>query len=187
MTSRTGRRPARSRATRRPRLTPHTDPVAERSRITHPTSRLWAQLFNVRYRMLLVDLAHALHLSGPRADQAGSPTPRGHLRDWAFLQMRGEGLSGTRGIARTLTTRPAKKTPAPDDPVHAAAPFELPSTLRIPDEEHGRWRLQLALLDASDGLVAQLEDAGEGGALLDEVASIDAASRTVVEARLAAT
>lgn len=166
---------------------PQADPVTERSRITHPTSRLWAQLFNVRYRMLLVDLAHALHLSGPLADQAGSPTPRGHLRDWAFLQMRGEGLSGMRGIARTLTTRPAKETPAPDDPVHTAAPFELPYTLTIPDDEHGRWRLHLALLDASDGLVARLKDAGEGGALLDEVASIDAASRTVVQPRLATT
>ena len=163
------------------------DPVAERSRITHPTTRLWAHLFNVRYRMLLLDLAHALHFSGPLVDEAGNPTPRGHLRDWSFLQMRGEGLSGMRGIARTLTNRPAKETAAPDDPVHAAAPFELPYTLAIPDDEHGRWRLHLALLDASDGLVARLRSSGETGGLLDELASIDAASRTVVQERLAAT
>ena len=57
-----------------PTTAPGIDPdaVAERGRITHPTTRLWAQLFNVRYRMLLADLAHALHLSGPLADAAGS-------------------------------------------------------------------------------------------------------------------
>jgi hypothetical protein len=163
------------------------DPVAERNRITHPTTRLWAQLFNVRYRMLLLDLAHALHLSGPLTDVVGNPTARGDLRDGAFLQMRGQGLSGMRGIARTLTTRPAKEMAGPDDPVHAAAPFELPYTLAIPDDEHGRWRLHLALLDASNGLVARLQASGETGGLLDELVSIDAASRTVVQARLAAT
>jgi hypothetical protein len=163
------------------------DPAAERGRMTHPTTRLWAQLFNVRYRMLLADLAHALHLSGPLADDAGSPTIRGDLRDWAFLQMRGEGLSGMRGIARTLTTRPTKETAAPGDPLHAGAPFELPYTLAMPDDEHGRWRLHLALLDASDRLVAALRSSGEAGPLLDELSSIDAASRTKVQARLAAT
>ena len=162
------------------------DPAAERGRITHPTTRLWAQLFNVRYRMLLADLAHVLQLSGPLLDASGSPTARGELRDWAFLQMRGEGLSGTRGIAQTLTARPAKATAAPGDPLHAGAPFELPYTLAIPDDEQGRWRLQLALLDASDGLVAALRSSGETGGLLDELARIDAASRAVVLARLAA-
>jgi hypothetical protein len=163
------------------------DPVAERSRITHPTTRLWAQLFNVRYRMLLVDLAHALHLSGPLADDVGDPTPRGHLRDWAFLQMRGEGLSGMRGIARMLTARPAKETAAPEDPVHAGPPFELPYTLAIPDDEHSRWRLHLALLNSSDDLVTRLQSSGETDELINELVSIDAASRTVVQIRLTAT
>jgi hypothetical protein len=171
--------------TTRPGIDP--DPLAERGRITHPTTRLWAQLFNVRYRMLLADLAHALHLSGPLADDAGSLTARGDLRDWAFVQMRGEGLSGMRGIARTLTTRPSKETVAPGDPLHAGAPFELPYSLAIPDDEHGRWRLHLALLDSSDGLVAALRSSGEAGALLDELGSIDAASRVIVQARLGAT
>jgi hypothetical protein len=165
---------------------PSPDPVAECGRITHPTTRLWAQLFNVRYRMLLTDLAHALHLSGPYIDATGTSTARGDVRDDAFLQMRGQGLSGLRGIAQLLTRRPAKQQPGPDDPLHAGAPFELPYTLAIPDAEHDRWRLHLALLDASGGIVRRLRDAGETGALLDEIESIDAAARTTAQAQVTA-
>jgi hypothetical protein len=164
---------------------PDGDPTAGRNRITHPVTRTWAQLFNVRYRMLLVDLAHALSRPGPLVDDAGDPTPRGLLRDWAFLQMRGEGLSGMRGIARLLTTRPAKADPAPGDPACGGAPFELPYTLAIPDDEHGRWRLHLSLLDSSARLTADLAAAGETGDLLDELTGIDTAARAEVEKLLA--
>jgi hypothetical protein len=164
-----------------------TDPLIERNRITHPVSRLWAQLFNVRYRMVLVDLAHVLQLSGPLTDDQGNPTVRGNLRDWAFVEMRGQVVSGMKGLAGLLISRPAKATPAPEDPVFAAAPFELPYTLAIPDEEHGRWRLHLALLDASAGLLAGLRAAGETGAVLDELDSVDAEARAVVTGQLAIT
>ncbi len=172
---------------RRHRPAVATDPLIERNRITHPVTRLWAQLFNVRYRMVLVDLAHALQLSGPLTDDQGNPTVRGSLRDWAFVEMRGQVVSGMKGLAGTLISRPAKATPAPGDPVFAAAPFELPYTLAIPDEEHGRWRLHLALLDASAGLVARLRTAGETGAVLDELDSVDAEARAVVTGQLAIT
>jgi hypothetical protein len=164
-----------------------TNPFIERNRITHPVTRLWAQLFNVRYRMVLVDLAHALQLSGPLTDDQGNPTVRGSLRDWAFVEMRGQVVSGMKGLAGTLVSRPAKATPAPGDPVFAAAPFELPYTLAIPDEEHGRWRLHLALLDASAGLAARLRTAGETGAVLDELDSVDAEARAVATRQLTTT
>src|SRR5207237_662427 len=45
---------------------PLMDPAAERNRITHPGSRLWADLFDTRYQMLLAELALALTL--PHAD-----------------------------------------------------------------------------------------------------------------------
>jgi hypothetical protein len=165
----------------------HPNPAVERNRVTHPTSRLWAQLFNVRYRMLLVELTHALHLSGPLTGDTGNPTPRGHLRDWTFQQMRGQILSGLRGIARLLTTRPAKEIPTSGDPTHAAAPFEMPYTLVIPDDEHSRWRLHLALLDTSAELIARLAAAGESSPLLAELGSIDAAASPVVKAQLTGT
>lgn len=160
------------------------DPAVEESRITHPVTRLWAQLFNVRYRMILVDLAHALEVDGPLVDDNGVPTPRGNVRDWAFQQMRGEGLSGMRGIAEILTSRPRKPDAAATG--CAGPPFELPYTFATPDTEHGRWRLQLALLDASAGLVTRLRGAGETGTVLDELESIDASARTIVQQQLAA-
>lgn len=163
------------------------DPALERSRITHPTTRLWAQLFNVRYRMLLVDLTHALLLPGPYQDDNTNPTPRGNLRDWAFLQMRGEAVSGLRGIGKILTGRPLKQIPDPDAPTNAGPPFELPYTLAISDDEHSRWRLHRALLDTSHDLLSRIRGAGESGQLLDELDSIDTAARTIVDARLAAT
>jgi len=59
----------------------------------------------------VLDLAHALQLSGPLTDDQGNPTVRGSLRDWAFIQMRGQIVSGMKGLAGTLTSRPAKATP----------------------------------------------------------------------------
>jgi Ferritin-like len=164
---------------------PDPDQVVELNRITHPGTRLWGQLGNVRYRMLLADLVHALLLNGPYADASG-PTPRGHLLAWTFEQMRGRpGPSGLRGIAKLLTTRPVKEDPVPGAPTVAGMPFEPPYTFALPDDEHGRWRVHLALLDSSAKLVAALRSKGESGALLDEIDATDADARAVVEAQLA--
>jgi hypothetical protein len=162
---------------------PSTDAALERGRITHPTTRLWAQLFNVRYRMLLVDLMHALHLSGPLM-QNGVPTVRGHLRDWTFLEMRGRPRAGLRGIAKTLTTLPLKATPGPGDAAFAGPPFELPYTLALPDDERGRWRLHLAMLDSSRELITRIGAASGMNEVLGELTAIDQAARAVVEAQL---
>ena len=152
--------------------TPDPDPAIERGRITDPTSRLWAQLFNTRYRMLLTDITHAMTLTGPFTDN-DQPTLRGRLAEAALLQMRGQLSSGLRGIARKLTTRPLKQNPEPDDAQHAAPPFELPYTLAPADNERDRWRLHRALLDTSSDLITRLRAAGETDPLLDELDAID--------------
>lgn len=162
---------------------PSTDAEQERGRITHPTTRLWAHLFNVRYRMLLVDLAHALHLPGPLVVD-GTPTARGRLRDWTFQEMRGRSRAGLRGIAGVLTRLPLKQAPGPADPLNAGPPFELPYTLALPDDQRDRWRLHLALLDASGELIAKLQAAGGSEELLAELTAMDLAARAVVEAQL---
>ena len=165
---------------------PHSD--AERARITHPVTRLWAQLFNVRYRMLLTDLAHSLHMPGPFTP----PTPRGQLCADAFLQMHGKNFAGgLAGIARLLTTLPLKETSGPERPGNAGPPFELPYTLALTDDEHGRWRMHLALLEASGDLITELHKhpgSAESDLLLKDLATIDAKWRhDVVEVQLAAT
>jgi ferritin-like protein len=160
------------------------DAATERNRITHPVTLRWAQLFNVRYRMLLTDLAHSLHL--PAADASGNPTPHGQLAADAFLQMRGQGFSGLSRIAGKLTTQPAKQAPGPRDPENAGPPFELPYTLTLADDEHGRWQMHLSLLDTSHDLVGFLRQNSGPDPLLDELDAIDTARRAVVEAQLAA-
>ncbi|MEJ3750224.1 ferritin-like domain-containing protein [Actinomycetes bacterium KLBMP 9797] len=169
---------------------PSPDPAVERGRIAHPAARLWAHLFNVRYRMLLVDLAHALHLSGPLID-GGTPTVRGRLRDWTFLQMRGRPLGGLRGIAKILTKLPRKDMSEPD-PMRAGPPFELPYTFALPDNERDRWRLHLAMLNTSQELVDRITAVGGpavpgADALLAELAATDQQARAIVTAQLAAT
>jgi hypothetical protein len=159
---------------------PSTDPAAEAGRITHPVALLWAHLFNVRYRMLLVDLAHVLSLPGPLLDN-GVPTLRGHLRDWALQEMRGRSKGGLKGIAKKLTGLPLKEE---DGPARAAPPFELPYTLALPDRERDRWRLHLALLDVSAELIARIGKAEGPQDLLTELAAIDGAARPVVTAQL---
>jgi Ferritin-like len=159
---------------------PTADAAFERGRITHPTSRLWAHLGNVRYRMLLVDMAHALQLPGPLADNDGTPTTRGLLRDWTFAEMR----VGIRATARTLTTLPLKQTPAPGDAANAGPPFELPYTLALPDDERDRWRLHLALLDASRALIGDIVAASGPSDVLARMEATDRDARAVVEAQL---
>ncbi len=156
---------------------PSTDASVEGGRITHPTTRLWAHLFNVHYRMLLIDLAHALHMPGPLEDQ-GAPTSRGHLRDWAFTEMR----VGIKAIAKTLTTLPLKETPDPAGPANAGPPFELPYTLALPDDERDRWRLHLALLDTSLDLIGDIEAASGPDTLLAQVRQNDLQARAFAAA-----
>jgi hypothetical protein len=154
---------------------PSEDAAVERGRITHPATRLWANLFNVRYRMLLADLAHALHLSG---EDQSALTNRGHLRDWSFTEMQ----FGIKAIAKTLTTLPLKETPDPADPAQAGPPFEMPYTLALPDDERDRWRLHLALLDTSGELISKIEAASGPSSVLNPVKQNDQQARAVAEA-----
>jgi hypothetical protein len=95
------------------------------------------------------------------------------------------GGRGLRGIAGILTRLPLKQAPGPTDPLKAGPPFELPYTLALPDDQRDRWRLHLALLDTSSGLVAKLQAAGGSEELLDELTTIDLAAKALVEAQLA--
>lgn len=157
---------------------PSEDANEERARITHPTTRMWAQLSNVRYRMLLVDLAHAMGLWTDGGDEL-----RADVREWAFSEMYEVG-----GLAEALMKLPLKGHPVPGAAAMAGPPFELPYTLALPDDERGRWRLHLALLDASRDLIAKFRSAGDPtapSALLAALEERDGEARVVVEGQLA--
>lgn len=136
------------------RLAAAVEELAAAGRITEPRARAWAQLFNLRYRLLLGQLAHFLRLdqelyataAGP---QQGDRTARGLL------------LIGTFDEMRHLKKIAAKLVQLPKDPgaaVHAGPPFELPYTLNLPDGEPHRWRTHLDASRAATRLVTTALD-----------------------------
>jgi hypothetical protein len=110
-------------------------------RITEPRALAWAQLFNLRYRLLLSQLGHFLRLdqeiyrseAGP---QEGDRTARGLLLVGVFDEMR-----HLAKIAGKLVQLP--KDAGAAGALHAGPPFELPYTLNLPDGERYRWRMHL--------------------------------------------
>lgn len=149
-------------------LHPSTRPVAfpddhrEAGRITDQRALLWAQLVNLRYRMLLAYLAHSLHVS-----RKTHPTCRQNLVDWTFSEMfRLEEISGVNGTPGKLTRLPRQAPNLYEQGRWAVAgpPFELPYTLNLPVPERDRWGLHLDLIDASGRLVALIPRESDGSA-----------------------
>lgn len=128
------------------------DAVTEAGRITEERARAWAQLFNLRYRMLLGRLAHFLRLDqkpyvGDAGPQQGDRTARGLLLLGAFDEM------------RHLSKIAAKLVRMPKDAggtMNAGPPFELPYSLSLPDGEAARWRMHLDVSRAAVDLVESL-------------------------------
>ncbi|WP_164011498.1 ferritin-like domain-containing protein [Pyxidicoccus trucidator] len=115
--------------------------------ITHPESVIWAHLFNVRYRMLLMYLTHAYQLAGATG-QGDTLTPRGLLINRTFGEM-----YNVRAISNILVELPLDTT---GSGAVAAPPFEMPYTLDLPNSEADRWRVHRDLLEASLELVHSL-------------------------------
>jgi rubrerythrin len=138
---------------------------AARGRITHPRAKAWAQLFNLRYRLLLGHLSHFLRLSqelyvtepGPHL---GDRTARGLLLIWTFNEMR-----HLKRIAGKLVQLPRDEPPGD---IHAGPPFELPYTLNLPDREEDRWRTHLDVSRASVRLVRERLQPGDPGDPTDQ-------------------
>jgi hypothetical protein len=118
---------------------PSTDPNAPVDRrILGDPVRAWADLFNLRYRILLTSLAHAYRMERP-ADET-TRTPRGLLVSWTFGEM-----YNLRSIAAILMGLPLQ----PKSPLFAGPPFEMPYSLALPDRDRDCWRLHRDLLHAS--------------------------------------
>lgn len=124
----------------------------EEGRILDPRSRAWAQLFNLRYRLLLRFLQHALISTGPVFVETGldlgDRTPKGLIIFWTFKEMRR--LSK---IARKLVRLPSGQ---PAFSQTAGPPFELPYTQSLPIDEVDRWAGHVDVLRASRVLVAEI-------------------------------
>lgn len=134
--------------------------------IEDPEACLWAHLFNLRYRMLLVNLAHAFELADAPGD-AASANPRGGLVNRTFAEM-----YNLRAIAATLVELPA----GADGSTRAGPPFEMPYSLELPRHEHDRWLLHRDLIEAAAALIRQLQGVAspQGAQYLTALAEADA-------------
>ena len=151
------------------------------SPIANAAARLWAHLFNVRYRKLLISLAHAFELAEDRSEP-DAPGPRGWLIHHAFAEM-----YNLRSIAGLLVALPLDHAD-PDGP-RAGPPFQLPHTLMLPHDEDDRWRVHRDLLDASATLADRIGAADGGGPAQDyliALAQADRIERDQVDALVAA-
>jgi len=149
-----------------------TDPIRD------PVSRLWAQLHNLRYRMLLTYLAHTFTLRDGLAD-AATRTPRGLIINATFGEM-----YNLRAIAEILMQRPLGD---PKDAARRAGPpFQMPYTLDSPLGEPNRWRLHLDLLHASAHLIELLRVASPAQqTYLDSMREADRQMMAIAERILA--
>ena len=161
---------------------------AARGRLTHRRARAWAQLFNLRYRLLLGHLSHFLRLNqelyvaGP-GPHRGDRTARGLLLIWTFSEMR-----HLKKIAGKLVQLPRDDPPGD---TRAGPPFELPYTLDLPDSEEDRWRVHLDVSRASVRLIReQLKPADttdEHDGFLDDLIALDEEAQVIMRSLAAGT
>jgi hypothetical protein len=145
---------------------PSGDAALDAGRITNETARLWAQLFNMRYRMLLADLSHYFGLA---ADSGPGQQPRGFLSGRAFGEM-----SNLARLSESLT-KMSQLAEGGGAPPFAGPPFEMPYTISIPDLEIDRWRLHRDLISASGFLSDKiLAGPGDVGGILAGLKAADA-------------
>jgi hypothetical protein len=117
-------------------------------RIRNERTRRWAELFNLRYRLLLGFLLHGFARDDPPYAADGDRTAKGLLQYWTFSEMR-----RVKKIAEKLVQMPKDEG---GTAIHAGPPFELPYTLSLPPFETDRWRTHADVLTASLTLAAAM-------------------------------
>jgi hypothetical protein len=148
-----------------------------------PETDQWAQLFNLRYRMMLSLMTYLF-----RVPRDGSPSG-GSGRSQILSRMFGE-MYNMKAIAGILVQLPMNH---PDDGKVAGPPFQVPYTLGHPPAKETFWRMQLELLDLAAQLArARLDDRSpkkrvppEGERYLHLMCAADVEARRWVEKILA--
>jgi hypothetical protein len=139
------------------------DPVhASAEFITHPESRRWAKLFNIRYQMLLLDILLALSTSRRKDAKL-----RAMITEWASRHE----MEHLKQIGQLLPSLPRKFG---GRSLRAGAPFE---TVQFPPGGSKRWDMQRVLIKGSKDLVRELKKMtsphDERYAILEMIAGFD--------------
>ena len=123
-------------------------PAFHPTAITARTSLKWANLFNVRYRMLLTYLTHTFRLA--RVVAPDEPNARGAVMHRIFGEM-----YNIKTIAGLLVCMPL--TDERNDARLAGPPFQMPYTIELPLDETDCWRLHrdivLSSIELCDALL----------------------------------
>jgi hypothetical protein len=120
----------------------------EINEITDPEAILWANLCDIRYRLLLNFLNHSFLLDNGY-NNSGNSSPRGMIINSSFGEM-----YNLRSLATILVQTPIAK----NSNRMAGPPFTLPYTFDLPFGEHNRWRLHRDLLEASNNIIVELKN-----------------------------
>ncbi len=160
-----------------PTLELPTNPVApgltagpQQTAITGKEGGLWANVFNLRYRMLLTFLGHTYRT--PRSP--GAATRRGVVINRMFGEM-----YNLRAISQILVNLPLA-----DDGGRARCgpPFQMPYSLELPDSEEDYWTLHRELIDACASLVGPAaEGTGDHAAYARTLLSLDETARSEMD------
>lgn len=151
-------------------------PGVQGAAIVNLEAAAWAALFNLRYRMLLTWLGHALNLGNAGASATGTGR-RGLALNRVFKEM-----YFLKTIAGLLTRLPRDADPAE----RAGPPFQMPYTLAFPAGEADFWRLHLDLVRASRENAAVVPvSSDEGRAFLSALTASDLAAEAEIAAILA--
>lgn len=143
--------------------------------ITDEQTLAWAQLGNIRYEILLMEIEHALSLK--RTQAAPGEDPRANLALWAVGDNPNEMTGALRTVARALLHLPV----VTGGPTMAGLPFEPPVDF-LPAGERARWERHLALIQRSRELIDAIGDSS-----LDEIRDVlDGGRVPFIERQIAA-
>jgi hypothetical protein len=140
--------PAR-KVPRNPTTVRDRDPKANGGYISARQSRDWANLFNLRYRILLRYLAHTFRLA--RVTPGPEPNLRAMLMHRVFAEM-----YNLKTIAGVLVRLPQHDKA--NHGAYAGPPFEMPYTLDLAGGELERWITHFDLLRSSQRICEGLLD-----------------------------
>lgn len=158
---------------------PHTgwagagDPETEAGLITHPVAAKLATLFNLRYAMLLTEIAHSART--PRSLLVNGEIVRSKLTDWAISQE----MHFINQLSDALNAQPLKASKTASSDLRASAPFELPAS--FPSNDHARWQTYVDVIDRTKTIVTEIGTAAAG---LGSITGSDEARRSFIVGRL---
>jgi hypothetical protein len=150
---------------------------AMQTQIEDPEGGLWANIFNLRYRMLLSYLAHTYE--DPECATESIEARRGLIVNRMFGEM-----YNLRAVAAILVHLPL----AQGSSQCCGATFQMPYTLQLPQSDAGYWTLHLDLIAACAALLTQARKIGspERAEYARTLENLDASTRKEMELYAAA-